>query len=354
MIVNKSKPNILFLVTKSEIGGAQKWTKEQIEICSHEFNCFLATDKPGWLSENAAAKAIYLNADIYRRLSLSYLFSLYKFVKTNDINLIVASSANAGIYARLIKLLHHNVKVIYVSHGWSAIYNGGKLKAFYIFVERQLAKISDSILCVSTEDYNNAKQIIRIDNRKLHIIVNKIFPIKSTKERNADSSAINILMVARLAPPKRADLLINACKDIDVNLHIIGDGILKNTLQELPIKNVVFHGEVPNFSNFNSYDIFALISDSEGLPISALEAMSAGMPLILSNVGGCAELINNNGMLVKNNINDIKSGIIACLKNLEIFCANSVTLFRSKFDLEQHKDEYINYYKKFITTFNKK
>jgi glycosyltransferase involved in cell wall biosynthesis len=338
--------NILFIVTKSENGGAQKWTKEQIEICSNKYNCFLATDQNGWLSKNVNVKNKLLNKLIYKRFSFIYLFELYKYVINNKINLIVASSANAGIYSRLLKLLNLKIKVIYISHGWSSIYNGGKLAFVFTFIEKQLSKISDSVLCISKKDYENAKQIINIDIHKLKWITNKIYPI-ILKETN-NSNNIKLLTVARLAPPKRIDLLIEATKDLNIELHIIGDGLQKEYLQSIQHNNVFFHGEIDAFDDFNSYDIFALISDSEGLPLSALEAMSVGLPIILSDVGGCSELINKNGILVKNNIKDIKNAITLCIDNKEEFGKNSENEFNEKFNLSLGYDEYINYYHKIL------
>ena len=98
--------NILFIVTKSQNGGAQKWTKEQIEICSNNFKCFLATDENGWLSQNIKVQDKFLNKLIYIRFSFSYFLELNKFLKSNDIDLIVSSSANAGIYSRIVKLFN--------------------------------------------------------------------------------------------------------------------------------------------------------------------------------------------------------------------------------------------------------
>ena len=62
--------------------------------------------------------------------------------------------------------------------------------------------------------------------------------------------------------------------------------------------------------------VFSLISDSEGLPLSALEAMSSELPIILSDVGGCFELIDENGILVKNNVNEMTQ-IISLALNLK-------------------------------------
>lgn len=338
--------NILFMVTKSQNGGAQKWTKEQIEICSNDFICYLATDENGWLSRNTIVKDKFLNKLIYKRFSISYLMELNKFININKIDLIVASSANAGIYSRLIKIFNNKVKIIYISHGWSSIYNGGKLAFLYTFIEKYLSKISDSILCISKKDFENGRNVIGINSDKLKWITNKIYPIRNNKSLKKEDEIIKLLTVARLEPPKRVDLLIEATKNLDiVELHIIGDGSQKSYLESIKHRNVIFHGEIDGFNHFQDYDIFSLISDSEGLPLSALEAMSSGMPIILSDVGGCFELIDENGILVKNDINLIKEAIIKCLLNKKIFSKNSIKLFDKMYNLELNKDIYIDYYK---------
>lgn len=341
--------NILFIVTKSESGGAQKWTKEQIEICSNDFQCFLATDENGWLSQNIFVKNKFLNKLIYKRLSISYLLQLNKFIKDNNIDLIIASSANAGIYSRLIKILNKKVKIIYVSHGWSSIYNGGKLAFLYTFIEKQLTKVSDSILCISKKDFENAKNIIKINEKKLKWITNKIYPIKNINPVKKQNKTIKLLTIARLVPPKRIDLLIEASKDIEnLELHIVGDGSLRNNLEAIKHNKVYFHGEIDAFNDFSFYDIFALISDSEGLPLSALEAMNSSLPIILSDVGGCFELIDNNGYLVKNEENDIKNAILSCIEDIDYLGRKSKNLFDEKFNLDLAKNEYLNYYKEVL------
>jgi glycosyltransferase involved in cell wall biosynthesis len=340
---------VLFLVTKSQNGGAQKWVKEQIEICSNDFNCYLATDETGWLSQNINVKVSFLNSLIGKRFSLSYLLQLNRFIKKHKIDLIVASSANAGIYSRLVKLLNKKVKVIYVSHGWSSIYNGGRLAFLYTFIEKQLSKISDSVLCISRKDFENARNIIGINESKLKLITNKIYSVKNNESLKTKDSVTRLLTVARLEAPKRIDLLIEATKDLDnVELHIVGDGNQKNYLELIKHKNVVFHGALDGFNDFKSYDIFSLISDSEGLPLSALEAMSSGLPIILSNVGGCSELIDKNGLLVDNDVIEIKKAIEICIYNHEKFSQNSLNLFNKSFNLALNKEEYLDYYGKVL------
>lgn len=341
----KRKANILFIITKSQSGGAQKWVKEQIEICEKEFNCFLSTDSDGWLSKNVKVKNRYLNNLILKRFSIKFLLGLIEFCTCNNIEIIVASSANAGVYARLIKLFRIDIKIIYVSHGWSSIYNGGRFIHIFTFMEKILSLLSDSILCVSKQDYNNAKEIIKIDNSKLKLISNKVYPLKKYSKNNLVDRKIKLLVVSRLTFPKRIDLLMDSIKDLDVELHIIGDGNYKNNLEKRKEKNVFFHGEIEGFDEFYKYNIFCLISDSEGLPLSALEAMSAGLPLVLSNVGGCSELIKNNGSLVSNSPDSIKIGIVECINNMKNFSEQSLLFFDSSYNLYKMKNDYIFYYK---------
>jgi len=336
---------ILFIVTKSDVGGAQKWVKEQIDICNQEFDCHLATNKKGWLSKYSNTKKTYFNHLIQSRFSIKYLFLLNNYVRKNKIDIIVASSANAGIYSRLLKLLNNKIKVVYVSHGWSAIYNGKKMKHLFILIEKFLSYLGDSILCVSEYDYKNATKVIHLNKNKLKKISNSIFPIVK-KNRSDSNNRIKILSVARISPPKRMDLLVNAVKNIDVELHIVGDGELREDLERAAPDNVFFHGEIECFSNFLDFDIFCLISDSEGLPLSAIEAMSCGMPLILSNVGGCSELISGNGILVENNTEDIESAISQSSDQIKTYGRRSKTLFKNRFNLEKNKHKYLSYYHK--------
>ncbi|MBN2816763.1 MAG: glycosyltransferase [Campylobacterales bacterium] len=334
---------ILFIVTKSENGGAQKWIKEQMEILRDQYELFLVSDEEGWLVKNTQSDDVLISQDIYKRFSLSFFLKFLEFVKLNEVDLIIASSANAGIYARLIKFFY-NCKVVYVSHGWSSIYNGGKLTKVYTFIEKQLSKLTDSILCISVSDYQRAKSFIKINENKLKLLPNKIFPMQSKSKRN--SGNLKLLTVSRLRYPKRVDLLIESLIDLNIDLYIVGNGPLMKEMNKYKAKNnIYFLGEIDGFSDFKDYDIFALISESEGLPLSAIEAMSAGLPLILSDVGGCSELINGNGTLVNNEKDSIIRGVSDCIENYDVYSQKSIELFNQKYNLVNYKHIYFRYYK---------
>jgi glycosyltransferase involved in cell wall biosynthesis len=342
--------NILFLITKSEVGGAQKWVKEQMHICSKSFNCFVSTNKKGWLTEHCDTDQIFVDQGIESRFSPRYLYNLVQLIMVHKIDLIVASSANAGLYARMAKLLLRNrIKVIYVSHGWSALYNSTRLKTLYVTIERGLSFLSDAIICVSESDLHKAISEIGIAKNKLTFIPNSILPMNDIRGGRCDE-VVKVLSVGRFDKPKRFDLLVRAVENLDVDLHLVGSGSQLEEIRQIAPDNVKFHGNVYDFNNYADFDIFCLISDSEGLPLAAIEAMSCGLPLVLSDVGGCAELIEGNGFLTLNNVDDIISKIKLAKKSHIELGNYSLRIFKERFCLLSNQDLYIDLYDRCITS----
>ena len=350
-----SNNNILYITTKSEVGGVQKFVQEQIDITANEFDIYLCSNQQDWLTEQVKHKTknVLLNKKVEKKFSISFLFQLIKFIKQNKINLVITNSANAGFYGR-VAAFFVGTKSCYFSHGWSSVYNGGKLSFLLNFIERLLAYISTKIICVSNNDYKIAIEKIKIPISKLVVVKNATFPVyKLSKKNNVPFSSsplqrievrFKVIALARFANPKRIDLMIKSFEKItNAELHIAGNGaefaFWKNYIAENKIKNVTLLGEVQSFAAFNKYDAFMLISNSEGLPISGIEAMSAGLPLILSNVGGCPELINGNGVLVENNIEAIQKAIENVITNYTQYQQQSVEFYNKEYNLENVKSK---------------
>lgn len=342
---------ILFVISKAEVGGAQKWVKEQIEMLagSTSVPIYLATDDAaGWLVSEVEGlcDAVFCDIGLSKGFSIGTFYRLLRFSAFNRAEVIVASSAFAGVYARVMKLFL-KLRVVYVSHGWSSIYRGKNLGLIFVFIERALALLTDAVLCISVSDYKAAQGVIKISDRKLRLIENKLFPVfpaRSSQYRSIDCP--KILCVSRLDFPKRLDLCIKAVAGKNCMLHIVGDGAQMSDLQNLALglDNVTFEGMQAGFTRYSDYDVFLLASDSEGLPMSALEAMSSGLPLILSDVGGCPGLIRDNGVLFKNTTEELSAAIDFVLSNIEDMSHQSLMLFGEKFDLNSHKRQYIDLY----------
>lgn len=124
----------------------------------------------------------------------------------------------------------------------------------------------------------------------------------------SSDGVIRMLSVSRVVPIKRLDYIVEALKstpsDIKIHWTHLGDGDLFDSIQEqiksLP-KNikVSMPGSVPNVQVLDYYkkqpvDVFINVSESEGVPVSIMEALSHGVPCVATNVGGVAELINSS------------------------------------------------------------
>lgn len=336
---------ISIIITKSEIGGAQTWALELYNILKIHFDIYLITSERGWLTNQIPDDKIFIVPSLSSIKKPISIFKIYNILKKNKIDVVISNSANAGLYSRLAKIFKPHTH-IYVSHGWSCIYNGGRFKKLFCWIEKSLSLLSNTILCVSEQDKKNAIDIIGINDNKIKVIKNKISPLPRKKNIN---KRLKALFVGRMVHPKRADLFIEAAKKMpDMDFYLVGNGPLSDDLKSLSQdndKNIFFLGEINNFKSYCDFDIFVLCSDSEGLPMSAIEAGSAGLPLILSDVGGCSELIyssNNqvNGLLINNNIENIVESLTTITDNYPTYY-NAAQNLRYEFDIESVANDYI-------------
>lgn len=143
-----------------------------------------------------------------------------------------------------------------------------------------------------------------------------------------DFTSLNLVCVGTVGHRKNQfsilDALVRLREDSDfqkkygatkITLSLVGDGDelqrCKDYVRENNLTNVYFHGaqdDVPKYLNVANCFIFPSLD--EGLPTVAIEAMRAGLPLIISDVGGCRELIDGNGILLKNGtVDEVVRGI---------------------------------------------
>lgn len=107
----------------------------------------------------------------------------------------------------------------------------------------------------------------------------------------------------------------------EMRLILVGDGPtheeLKSDAKELGIDDsVVFTGNVSDVEVYYAQsDVFVLCSHQEAMPLSALEAMAAGLPIISSRVGGMVDVVQDNGLLLKENCEDELTNAILQMYN---------------------------------------
>jgi glycosyltransferase involved in cell wall biosynthesis len=285
-------------------------------------------------------------------------FSLKKIINSYNPDIVSLHSSKVGIIGRLASM-SNNSKCVLTVHGWFFESNLSSFKKkIFLSLEKHLSRFCDKIILVSNFDYNKAIEYSIAPASKLIVIHNGVEDNSSLiKKRNFNDKIINIGMVARFDKQKDQRSLILACKNLQyVKLHFFGDGVLLKQLKQLVIdldisKRVFFYGFTHNIIDaLNSIDVFALISNYEGFPISTLEAMSMGKALLLSNVGGTCECLIDgvNGVMIEtNSIDEIRNAINLNFKDFDKLTEmgiKSLNIFLTNFTSEIMVKKTINVY----------
>lgn len=223
----------------------------------------------------------------------------------------VYSVKDYGRLYRLMDRLTHSLDTFYVAnsqHGLHSVIHSIGLP------KEKLLTIHNGLDCLEPDDSTEA---IRED---VHF------------EFGFDKEDCIVGVVAQLRPAKRHDLLIRAAARLKdrfprLRLLIAGQGEIEEDLRALAVnrgveKQVVFAGYRSDVDHLlRGMDIFALPSDVEGQPVSVLEAMNAGLPVVASRVGGLPEIIvaGETGFLCQpGNVEELCQALIRLMDSPEL------------------------------------
>lgn len=180
-------------------------------------------------------------------------------------------------------------------------------------IKRKLANIvykNKKFTPIAISDYcaKTIEQVYGLNVDNIPVVYNGIdtkrFECKvEYTERN--TSSIKFITTGRFENVKRHNLMIDCFfevqkKYLNCELVLLGDGILRDSI-EMKINDyniqskVIFKGIVSNVEEeLNNANIYLMASDFEGLPLSVLEAMSCGLPVIATKAGGTVDIVNDD------------------------------------------------------------
>ncbi|MGE6515584.1 glycosyltransferase family 4 protein [Lysinibacillus sphaericus] len=300
-----------------KVGGAQKHVEAlaiKLKQDAHEVTIVTGLyDESLWrlqdeeinvISIPAMQRALHLSKDIQ---ALWQLRSALKIIKPD---VIAAHSSKAGAIGRIVGRFLR-IPTVFTAHSWS--FTDGvpsKKKLMYRQLEKTVQPLTTTIITVSEYDRKLALTKGIAPVHKLTTIHNGIEQLSEcvTQSKNSLEYPL-IMMVARFEVPKRQDALLEALielTEVPWRIQFIGDGSRRPALEKYVADKgftdrVAFLGNQTEVTELLARSqIFVLLSDWEGLPISIIEAMRAGLPIIATNVGGVRELVtdNVNGYLI--------------------------------------------------------
>lgn len=298
--------------------------------------------------------------------SIQAVFAVRKILVKEGVDVLFLHSVNGGLVGRLANSFL-NVKTVFTAHGWSHIRSTGSVKRYiYIYLERFLALKSDSIICVCENDCRYAIETIGIPKRKVKNVYNGVSDPQCIAIDSCDREILDVDgrvvpvsdsigtdkpfvfgVVARFQQPKDFDTLLMAFSSVEQTnwiLLLAGDGEELDFYKALVSRNEILNKRV-YFLGFRSdldilyrvFDCFVLVSRSEGLPYSILEALSYSLPVLATDVGGVSEMVSEvNGSLVKSEdyltLSNAIEGVLSSGENeLEQMGVSSRRLFLEKF-----------------------
>jgi glycosyltransferase involved in cell wall biosynthesis len=164
--------------------------------------------------------------------------------------------------------------------------------------ERITGWLSEAIINVSEANRKLALRYGISRDKRMLTIWNGI-PDTHHRARPGSPGLPNIVMVARFVPQKDQTMLVRALSGMDLpaRLTLVGDGPtlteVKAETERLGLKDKVeFLGERQDITEILAKShVFALSTNWEGLPLSILEAMRAGLPVVASDAGGVGEAV---------------------------------------------------------------
>jgi len=344
-IMTKNKRKILYIITQTEWGGAQKYVFDLATHLTEEFDITVATGTDGSsreLLDKLASAGIknftfkHLKRDISLWHDILAVLEIAKFLRQNDFDIVHLNSTKSGVIGALAAWWNRiQSKIIYTAHGWTFLEPLHFYKHWlYLMMEKISAQLRDYTIVLSEKEKQIALQYGTAKPNAISVIANgldlanlQFFTKEEARQKlNLDQNQIIIGTIANLYKTKGLKYLLEATKELNAKLLIIGEGperknLEEKTKQEILTDKIILAGSIKEAANLlPAFDIFVLPSVKEGFPYTLLEAMAAGLPIIATNVGAITEILENQktGLIVPPaDLQTLAEAIASFIKNPE-------------------------------------
>jgi len=349
---------IMQIITLSSIGGATSVVINlSNELIKKGFEVVVVSNPHGDMWDLLDSSIITEKVDTLKREispidEFRTLFKLRELYIKHKPDIIHLHSSKAGILGRLALPCQ---KIIFTVHGFDTILRANKK---FLVLEKMLKNCASKIVAVSKYDKENLKRenitnVLTIPNgvpsfsARVSVFENSISDRLSELKKDYKL----VFSLARYpSKPKRFDLLEEVANFfLDKNVAFIVMGNDKHLTTRF--QNIHFFGEVANASLYLKHaDLYLLLSDYEGMPMSILEALSVSIPVVSSDVGGVGEIfLDGGGVVVENIAEKITSEVDKLLfdKDLaHIYSTQAKTNYQKNFTISKMVDSYIALYRK--------
>ena len=329
-----SRPRkILRVIARLNIGGPALHTillTERLAAPRYESMLVTGQSEPreGDMSELADLKGVRrivipsMGRPIHLWLDLQAWWALFRLIRRERPHLVHTHTAKAGALGRTAALVHNQLlrlggwvtrqpvescRIVHTFHGHVLEgYFNRTTSWVFIGIERFLARFTDCVITVSPSIRDDLLRLGIGKPERLRVVPLGL-PLETLlalPEPNATPVPLRVGSIGRLVPIKNHELLLQVakacCDDAELahlRFEIVGDGELRERLNQM-VQTYGFNGYL-TLSGWKSdmaqvcryLDIVCLTSLNEGTPVSLIEALAAGRPVIATDVGGVRDLL---------------------------------------------------------------
>jgi glycosyltransferase involved in cell wall biosynthesis len=275
-------------------------------------------------------------------------------------NLIHCHSSKPGLLARISAVIL-GIPSFYTPNAFAFLNTKSALGSkIFLLVERVMAKLPGALLACSEKELEISRKIVKFKKNKSLIWSNSIYPIEKEYNFSCDNTKKEqtLASIGRICHQKNFDMVVDVMKIIihkghNIKLNIYGAGYYspeKNSLlkkiNDFGLeKNIIIHDYIDRsimLKKLNKSIIYISTARYEGLPYAIMEAMSLGLPCIVTDVEGNNELVKDgiNGYLISPfNSKDMASRIIELIEdneNRELFGQKAKQIFNDEHNIENN------------------
>ncbi len=321
MDTNLKNTKILYIITKSNWGGAQKYVFDlATSFAKQDATIAVACGGEGILKTRLEEAGINtytikkLERDVSLKKEIIAFFSLFQIIRQVKPDLIHLNSTKAGLLGVVVGRLCRVPKIIFTAHGWPFLEPRSRRWRFLTWLGSYLtALLSHQVIVVSENDLRHTKMPGLKDKlTMIHPAPDPFLPLPRQEARiklydeetiAAHERDIWLVTNAELNHNKNQSVVINAVAEFNsthptkIFYTLIGEGDDRDHLQEqIQLKGlndeVRLLGYLPDSRVYlSAFDFFILPSRKEGLPYALLEAGQVRLPTLATNKGGIPELI---------------------------------------------------------------
>jgi glycosyltransferase involved in cell wall biosynthesis len=310
-----------------EIGGMQRHSRLLIEQLLESNKVELVVIHPHAQDVFPASSSLTEIKLVPIDKTKNYLLECYRY--SRRVYEVLVKYPDHTVYAQGLTVWYHikkiSTRVIINPHGLepyqSLTFKDKLMSVPFKFIFNYLFNNAAKVISLGGRLTDILKQHIKKDS-KIEVLSNAVVLRGKRAKKNYGQNKLKLLFIARFAHNKGIHILLEAIKQLNaegyedkLEFNLGGKGpLFEHYSTGFSYKNVNYLGFVSDEQLIELYttnDLFVFPTLFEGMPTVVLEAMSYGMPVIVSDVGATTELVNDQTgyLITKNSVKELKDAI---------------------------------------------